>query len=225
MKDTIAQALAMAVNGLEVAARNLVNAPPEDQDERALDYLRAVEARNNAHDAARREVDLENAGATTPGTEPGEAEPTTQPVPREASPGVPLIQNPGVVVDRSGLERYGPLGHYDAKAPEASVDVLATPFAFAEGTAIATGTDAGTVAVAQPSRIVVGADGSLGVVPEDQFNETYERVEPDAEAPKPAAPAGTDPAAEAAAKEEVAGSSAAPGDVTEEPPVDATPGG
>lgn len=209
MKDGISDRLALALDRLEDAAHNLRDAPPTERDERAVDYLAAVKERNEAY-ALSREV---NKAEEVPGTDASAVEEVSQPVPREASPGVPLLQPPAREVTVSNIIEFGVLGTYTPK--DGGESIQATPFAFAEGTAIVTGTEQGTVATAQNSRIVVDREhGALGVVANDVFVSSYDytpagSVEPPVQDP----PAPPSPGEESVAS-----------DTQTEPPSEAEPG-
>jgi len=181
MDIQIARNLATALATLEKARHELVAAPDETVIECAAVYERARADAGPAFQAAQRayEEELAAAGESPPATDPvpGEGPGPDAPAPEmEASPGVALIQPPGVVVDSENLDGFGALTHYRSKSDGEQPTVEATPYAFAEGTAIQTPN--GNVATVQPTRVIRGSEGELGVVPNDVFNETYEKADP-----------------------------------------------
>lgn len=159
-----------------------------------------VEEAADAYEAARREVGpafgrvrSEYSGETI-----AEADAEEEPAPPvEASPGVPLVAPPGVLITAQNLGNYGVLTTYRSTT-EDPVTVLATPYAFAAGTAVKRTAEEDPVALSQPSRLILDAEaGAVGIVANDVFNDTYEEGEP---APTPpegsGVPVGTEPAAE-----------------------------
>lgn len=173
MEQKTAVALADTLGNLEEARENLENAPDSEKVAAAEKYMEVREQSAPVFANAQQEYDLGKAGASRPGVPQDEPEP----LPAEAAPGVPLVAPPSVVIDASNLERYGPLCEYLPKEhpAEGAVLVKATPYAFAAGTAVTTA--AGDVGVSQPSRIIQGADGALGVVTQDVFDATYMKAE------------------------------------------------
>lgn len=191
-----AKALAEALRRLETARTNLENAPEEELVDRANEYEGARREATPVFAACQEEFGTD--GEAPPPAAEGDTAPEEQEdhVEREASPGVPLVQPPGVVVSAGNLSQWGPLVTYQVKEgdpenPEApKATVRATPYAFSEGTAVETAE--GRVATNQPSRLILGEGGALAVVANDVFNQAYERVR-EAAGDKPLP--GADPAA------------------------------
>lgn len=216
-QDT-ARGLQQALTNLEHKRKNLADAPDEELLDRANEYEQARRDATPAFAAASAEFDAgEVATGSQPASSPGAEVPPTAPAeaeqaatPTEASPGVPLIKPPGVPISAATLEQYGPLRKYRSKVDPA-IEIEATPYAFAEGTAIETGMAEGTVATAQPSRIIRNGE-ELGIQANDVFNQHYDFVEDDAEKPQSEVPseAQNPPVeqAEAAAPETPAGEGA-----------------
>lgn len=175
MDTDVARGLKDALVNLEGKRTALESATDEQLAEAASAYQQARRDAGPAFDAAQRafESDLRSEGQADPvpqGSAPDTAEEPEGPT--EASPGVPLVSPPGEVVSTANLGRYGALAAFAPKETESEVEaVQATPYAFAEGTAIST--PEGMLATTQPSRVVV-SNGQLGVVPNDVFNQTYE---------------------------------------------------
>jgi hypothetical protein len=165
-------------------ANQALRAAPDDEVVAAAEaYQRSRGLAGPAFAAAQREYELAQAsepGATEASVDAVAGTAAEGPIRREAAPGVPLIGSPTSVVNAANLADFGALFWYIPTGGEASADaappVQATPYAFDAGTAVET--SAGEVATAQPSRIVVGADG-LGVVPQDVFGQAYANCPPD----------------------------------------------
>lgn len=186
MKDDTGARLAAALEEAERTRENLINCPAEEKGARGDEYVDAQDARNDALHNARQE----RAGAEPPPLEPSQPPGEEPAAPKKTASGDPLLAPPGVVVDASGLERFGALAKFRSKEnPEHVVE--ATPYAFDAGTAIAT--PDGEVATEQPTRVI--RTETLGLVTEDVFHQTYERV---TDAPEQA-PVSEPPAPEGAA--------------------------
>lgn len=170
--------LAEALSQLESTREALQNGEGPSLVDLANAYQAARAQALPVFSKAQNEYDDEGSPAPTPAPPGGEGQ---APPPAEASPGVALVQPPGVVVAAETIERFGPLARYRSKIDPAQT-VEATAFAFDNGTAVATGGDPAQVGVAQPSRII--RDGErLGVVTNDVFLGSYEALEDPAKEP------------------------------------------
>lgn len=217
-----AAALRDALTNLEKKRINLEGAPDEELIDRANEYQAARESALPAFSAAQTEYDREDEAA--PPVERAAERETHEAPATEASPGVPLVQPPGVLVTAPTVDRYGVMAHYRSKEDPTAELVEATPYAFAEGTAVQV-VD-GDVAIEQPSR-VIRAEGQLAVVTNDVFNQTYELAEPKPAAGTPPTDAERD-ASEAAAEKEAStgdGATTPPAGTQAEAPVDEQPEG
>jgi hypothetical protein len=179
MEHQTAIALRGALQDMEKANAALREASDAAVVDAAEEYQRAREAAAPAFTAAQREWDL--AVAANPAAAPATPPPPSPTAPagtpaaanREVAPGVPLVATPGVVVTAQNLGAYGTTATYIPREGDAedTHEVTATTFAFDAGTAIQG--ENGVVGTAQPARVVVGTDGSLGAVTQDVFANTW----------------------------------------------------
>lgn len=189
MKEQTAVDLSNTLSDLEAARENLENSS-EQKIAAANEYMRVRAASSPVFAQAQHEYDLEQAGASTPGTEPEEQLPT------EAAPGVPLVAPPGVVVHVENIERYGQLQPFWSRSDPSAEPIMATPYAFAPGTAVRT--EEGEVATAQNSRIIkqVVETEVLAVIAQDEFEAAFTSEDPNAQPEIPPEPAPTEPPVE-----------------------------
>lgn len=172
MKEQTAQNLANTLSALENARENLENADSGSKAAAADMYMKERAASSPIFAQAQSEYDLDQAGASTPGAEPEEQLPT------EAAPGVPLLAPPGIVVHAENIERYGQLQPFWSKSDPTAPPIMATPYAFAPGTAVKT--EEGEVATAQNSRIIRSKVETevLAVISQDEFDAAFTAVDP-----------------------------------------------
>lgn len=178
-KDNAA-ALRGVLQNLEDKRTNLENAPDEELIDRANEYEEARREATPVFGACQDEF-----AATEAPESPASAGDAAEAPAPEASPGVPLVQPPGVLVTAENIGSFGPSVEYQSKEDE-SVKVQATPYAFDTGTAVLT--EDGEVATSQPMRVIIKGD-VLGLVANDVFNQAYDAVPQDAPAGEPPADA------------------------------------
>lgn len=227
MEQQVARDLATSLTRLEQTRVELEGASDEEVVAKSIAYQAARKDAMPAFEAAQRAYEAEGAADDARPPTTSQPEPAAD-IPTEASPGVNLVQPPGVVVDAASLDRFGPLVEYRSKEDPTGATFQATPYAFGAGTAIATGTDQGTVATAQASRVLVEGE-ILGVVANDVFNQTFEPAEGTAptkttpeEAPEPVGETEPEPGPPAA-EEPVPPEAEAPGVAGAEPAPEAEP--
>lgn len=193
--------LAATLRRLDEAEKALLAAPDGEVAAAAMEYMTARAEAAPRFQAAQAgyEAELAAAGESPPGTPPDPAAglgPDAPAPAAEASPGVALVQPPGVAVSAENLKTFGVLAFYRPTPEDPDKPLIeATTYAFAAGTAIDTGGDT-PVGTTQPSRVVLGEEGELGVVTNDVFVSTYEKADPAPSDPVPAEePASETPAA------------------------------
>lgn len=201
LSEQVGHDLAHALESIEKARLELVQAPIEEVGEKAFAYMQARDEQSKAFSAAQAEYEAQQPAQPDQappvegsGGASGESQPPApeEPAPaEEASPGVALVRPPGVVVDPANLDQFGVIARYQAatkgEGEEAQI-VEGTEYAFAAGTAVQTAE--GQIATAQPSRIIRSAPGGeLAIVTNDVFIVAYELAPAGEPAPAPEAPA------------------------------------
>lgn len=199
METQVAADLANALRSIEAARQALLDADTAQQErlvELASSYERTRREAGHAFRAAADAFDADNPSEAVPGPPPGELSASAPPAyPEEASPGVPLVPPPGVVVNAENIATFGSHSAYRPKPEDPDQPLIqVTNFAFAAGTAVEAVKGNPIVGLTQASRIVVGEGGVLGIITNDTFLMSYEKAEPSVLPTPDAAPPASEPA-------------------------------